>query len=80
MPVRYEINEELETTFTYYWGKVTQDDILAHVKARRTDPRYRPHFRTLIDCSGLTANLRFGDSSKVADFCHSDAVPPSTGR
>lgn len=80
MPVRYEIDQKLETTFTYYCGKVTQDEVLAHVRARRADPRYRPHFRTLIDCSGAMANLRFGDTSKVAEFCHSHSVPPATGR
>jgi len=54
MPWSYTINPKQGVVFTVASGVVTDEDIMAHQKALRTDPDFRPDMRQLIDFSPTT--------------------------
>jgi len=54
MPATYEIDEAREIVFSRATGQVTEAELFAHQDALRSDPRFRPHFRQLYDCSEAT--------------------------
>jgi len=73
------IDAERGVIFSFYSGTVTVDEVRATIAAARADPRVRPEFRTLVDCSAVTSiNLWFDEAVAVAEF--SDAAAPMTGR
>jgi hypothetical protein len=49
MPGSYLIDVPRRIVFSRGWGKVTEEEVLAHARALRDDPRFEPGFRQLID-------------------------------
>ncbi|MDX9860753.1 MAG: hypothetical protein RBS99_07520 [Rhodospirillales bacterium] len=81
MPVHNRIDFENEVIYSVYSGTVTAAEVRAAIASTRTDPRMRPEFRTLVDCSAVTAvELYFDDTAAVAEFSAADAMPQMTGR
>lgn len=80
MPAHNRIDFENGVIYSVYSGTVTVDEVRAAIASARVDPRVRPEFRTLVDCSAVTSvELRFDDAAAVAEFSV-DAMPQMTGR
>lgn len=76
-----DIDAEKGVIFSFYAGVVTVDQVRATIAAARADPRVRPEFRTLVDCSAVTSiELWFDETVAVAEFSASDEMAPMTGR
>lgn len=81
MAASYRIDVERGVIFSSYSGTVTLADVRAAMAAARADPRVRPEFRTLVDCSAVTDHrLWFDETVAVVEFIVSDALPRMTGR
>ncbi len=81
MAASYQIDVERGVIFSTYSGTVTLDEVRAVMAEARADPRVRPDFRTLVDCSAVTDHrLWFDETVAVVEFGASDAVPRMTGR
>jgi hypothetical protein len=53
MPGSYLIDVPRRTVFTRGWGVLTDEEIIAHARALRADPRFEPRFSQIIDFSDL---------------------------
>lgn len=81
MPTRYEIDEALQTAFSCCWGVLTIEESLAAMRTRRVDPRFRPHFRTLVDCTRVTTMDRgFDRGMSLVEAYRSGWSGPRTAR
>jgi hypothetical protein len=57
VPSSFEIDPGRRLVTTRIWGAATDDDILAHNRGLRGDPRFDPTYRQLADMSGITEIL-----------------------
>ena len=49
MPGSYLIDVPRRIVFSRGWGVVTDEEVFAHARALREDPRFEPGFQQLID-------------------------------
>ena len=54
LPISSEIDTEREIVLTRLDGVVPEDEVEDHNRRLGEDPRFRPHYRQLVDVSGLT--------------------------
>lgn len=57
MPISYDIDPKGRLVTSRLWGGVTEDEVLDHNKRLRTDPRFDPSYRQLVDMTGITKIL-----------------------
>lgn len=81
MAASYRIDVERGVVFSSYSGTVTLEEVRAVMAEVRSDPRVRPEFRTLVDCTAVTDHrLWFDETVAVVEFSASDTLPRMTGR
>lgn len=54
MAQEFQIDEAQRIVWVRCRGELTDADLLAHQAALRNDPRFRPDFSQLVDCSAVT--------------------------
>jgi len=54
MPGSYWIEADRGLVFTRGWGVLTDDELLAHARTLRADPRFVPSYRQLVDFRDLS--------------------------
>ena len=78
MPITYTIDPEQKLVFTRIWGAATEDEVAEHNKSLRTDPRFDPHYRQLVDMSGVTAILV--STKVIEETAHDQYFAPGVRR
>jgi hypothetical protein len=53
MPADYTVDKEQGVVFTCAWGKLTDEDALAHQQRLRADPAFKSWYRQLADFSAV---------------------------
>ena len=54
MPCSYSIDESQRLVLTTVWDVTTAEQAFSHQESLATDPRFRPEFNQLIDCTQVT--------------------------
>jgi len=54
MPITYDLDSSTDVIVTRMTGVLTDDQVLAHMKALRADPRMHPGVRQLVDVRDVT--------------------------
>lgn len=54
MPITYEIDSQRRLVTSCIWGVVTDAEIFQHNDRLRSDPRFDPAYRQLVDMTGVT--------------------------
>jgi hypothetical protein len=57
VPATYLIDLERKLVISRAWGAMTDSDVREHQRNLRTDPRFDPTYRQLVDMSGITEDL-----------------------
>jgi hypothetical protein len=54
LPITYDIDDGERLVTSRLWGAVTEDEVYGHNQTLRTDPRFNPGYRQLVDLTGIT--------------------------
>ena len=54
LPISYDIDPKQRLVVSRLSGVVTNDEVQTHNRSLRTDPKFDPSYRQLIDLSGIT--------------------------
>ena len=57
MPATYEIDANKRLVISRLWGGVTEDEVHDHNQRLRTDPKFDPSYKQLVDLTGITEIL-----------------------
>ena len=55
MPTSYEIDPQRRLVTSRIWGAVTDVEIFQHNQTLRTDQKFDPSYRQLVDMTGITS-------------------------
>ena len=55
MPTTYEIDSQRRLVTSRIWGAVTDIEVFQHNQTLRTDPKFDPTYRQLVDMTGITS-------------------------
>ena len=78
LPISYDIDEGERLVTSRLWGAVTEDEVYGHNRELRSDPRFNPGYRQLVDMTGIT-EVRVS-TSMISNTARDQFFTPGTRR